>query len=288
MIIDDHTRLLAEKLTEMKQRAGRSYGALAHRTRISTSTLQRYCTGQTVPPEFEPLERFAKVCGADQETLTELGLLWRNAKGDQTGPETFAPGGNPEPARIRKVPLVAVVLSVAGLALAGIVWFAVGGGAPAPVATSAPAQAPAGFPGAVSLVNARVLPSEGTRYVADVANWSEDEGAEVHLWKWRTDVENDIRNQLWLPEPARPSGTRYRNVLSNRCLAREGARPVQSGCTDSPDQAWSFDDRGRLVSLADHLCLDTKEHRVSEGEALLLALYSDALTQRWEAVARPS
>ena len=74
---------LAEQLEELKQRSGRSYAALAHRTGLSRSTLHRYCQGTTVPGTFGAVERLARVCGADEGELDRLYRAWRRAVAEQ-------------------------------------------------------------------------------------------------------------------------------------------------------------------------------------------------------------
>ncbi|MFJ8588810.1 helix-turn-helix domain-containing protein [Streptomyces sp. NPDC093595] len=63
-------------LRELKERSGRSYGALAKQMHMSTSTLHRYCNGDAVPTGFAPVERFARLCGADREELVRLHRAW--------------------------------------------------------------------------------------------------------------------------------------------------------------------------------------------------------------------
>lgn len=70
---------LAELLELLKQRSGRSYTALAHRTGLSRSTLHRYCLGTTVPRTFGAVEQVARVCGADREELDALYRAWCQA-----------------------------------------------------------------------------------------------------------------------------------------------------------------------------------------------------------------
>ncbi|MGW0769707.1 helix-turn-helix domain-containing protein [Streptomyces sp. NPDC002676] len=72
----DESRELAELLLALKERSGRSYGVLGKRLHVSTSTLHRYCNGTTVPNEYAPLERFARVCGATPDELVELHRRW--------------------------------------------------------------------------------------------------------------------------------------------------------------------------------------------------------------------
>ncbi|MDJ1136908.1 helix-turn-helix domain-containing protein [Streptomyces iconiensis] len=70
---------LAELLELLKQRSGRSYTALAHRTGLSRSTLHRYCLGTTVPRAFGAVEKVARVCGADRDELDRLYRAWCQA-----------------------------------------------------------------------------------------------------------------------------------------------------------------------------------------------------------------
>lgn len=67
---------LAELLRELKERSGLSYGALAKRLHVSTSTLHRYVSGTAVPTEFAPLERLARVCGASRPEMVEVHRRW--------------------------------------------------------------------------------------------------------------------------------------------------------------------------------------------------------------------
>ncbi|WP_234543212.1 helix-turn-helix domain-containing protein [Streptomyces shenzhenensis] len=63
-------------LRELKDRSGLSYGALAKRLHMSTSTLHRYCNGTVVPVEYAPVERLARVCRATPQELVELHRRW--------------------------------------------------------------------------------------------------------------------------------------------------------------------------------------------------------------------
>ncbi|MBK3625963.1 helix-turn-helix domain-containing protein [Streptomyces sp. MBT49] len=76
-------------LRALKERAGLSYGALAGRLHLSTSTVHRYCTGDSVPAEFAPVERFGRICRADPEELLELHRRW--AVADQVPPADDCP-----------------------------------------------------------------------------------------------------------------------------------------------------------------------------------------------------
>ncbi|WP_218002005.1 helix-turn-helix domain-containing protein [Microtetraspora malaysiensis] len=67
---------LAELMLELKERSGMSYGALAKRLHVSTSTLHRYCSGEATPAEFAVVERFGKVCRATPEEQADLHRRW--------------------------------------------------------------------------------------------------------------------------------------------------------------------------------------------------------------------
>ncbi|MFE1380831.1 helix-turn-helix domain-containing protein [Streptomyces sp. NPDC058740] len=103
----------AELMRGLKERSGLSYGVLAKRLHVSTSTLHRYCNGDAVPTEFAPVERLGRLCGATHEELVDLHRAWiladearRRGKGDpepeiekQTppDPETAEPEAAAEP-----------------------------------------------------------------------------------------------------------------------------------------------------------------------------------------------
>ncbi|MCG7526244.1 helix-turn-helix domain-containing protein [Streptomyces sp. OfavH-34-F] len=118
-------RELAILLKELKDRSGRSYGVLAGRLHVSTSTLHRYCNGDAVPGEFAPVERFARLCGATGDELVEVHRRWILAdaarrRGRTETPEAEAPvpsavvapepaafepaASEPEPVRVAAVP----------------------------------------------------------------------------------------------------------------------------------------------------------------------------------------
>ncbi|MFE3992042.1 helix-turn-helix domain-containing protein [Streptomyces goshikiensis] len=98
----------ARLLRELKDRSGLSYGTLAKRLHMSTSTLHRYCTGDVVPTEYAPVERFARLCKASPGELLELHRNWvladtnrpRRGAGDAEGPAArtdAAPATPPSP-----------------------------------------------------------------------------------------------------------------------------------------------------------------------------------------------
>ncbi|MFJ7338705.1 helix-turn-helix domain-containing protein [Streptomyces sp. NPDC101110] len=70
------TAEFAAMLGELKERSGLSYGVLAKRLHMSTSTLHRYCNGDAVPTDYAPVERLARLCKAAPEELVELHRRW--------------------------------------------------------------------------------------------------------------------------------------------------------------------------------------------------------------------
>ncbi|MFD8693039.1 helix-turn-helix domain-containing protein [Streptomyces sp. NPDC059651] len=66
----------AALLRGLKQRSGLSYGALAQKLHMSTSTIHRYCNGDAVPHDYAPVERFARVCRARSDELVALHRQW--------------------------------------------------------------------------------------------------------------------------------------------------------------------------------------------------------------------
>ncbi|MFI1254936.1 helix-turn-helix domain-containing protein [Streptomyces netropsis] len=108
---------LAELLRSLKERSGLSYGVLAKRLHVSTSTLHRYCNGSTVPTEFAPVERLARLCKATPDELMQVHRQWiladaargrkpraDGASSDATAPDVAAPA---EEAATAPVPDVA-------------------------------------------------------------------------------------------------------------------------------------------------------------------------------------
>ncbi|MET7475992.1 helix-turn-helix domain-containing protein [Streptomyces sp. NPDC005648] len=90
----DGTEAFARLLRELKDRSGLSYGTLAKRLHMSTSTLHRYCNGTAVPVEYAPVERLARVCRATPDELVELHRRWilaDAARGSRAEPVTAAP-----------------------------------------------------------------------------------------------------------------------------------------------------------------------------------------------------
>jgi ribosome-binding protein aMBF1 (putative translation factor) len=85
---DDDVEEFAALLRRLKARTDRSYGALARRVNMNTSTLHRYCAGDAVPLDFAPVERFAALCGATPEERLELHRLWIRAVAARQRPRT--------------------------------------------------------------------------------------------------------------------------------------------------------------------------------------------------------
>ncbi|MFE3765405.1 helix-turn-helix domain-containing protein [Streptomyces sp. NPDC059104] len=159
------TERFAELMRGFKERSGRSYGTLAKRLHSSNSTLHRYCSGATVPTDYAPVERFARVCGASADELLALHRQWLLAlverrrgatEGQASGSgaaNSAAPrGGDASP----EVPPASVVV-VAGEASEvrpqaetdpepAPASAAGSAPAPGPAAAGAPAQAPAPAP----------------------------------------------------------------------------------------------------------------------------------------------
>ncbi|MFE2537188.1 helix-turn-helix domain-containing protein [Streptomyces sp. NPDC059371] len=84
-------------LGELKQRSGLSYGVLAKRLHVSTSTLHRYVNGDAVPTDYAPVERLARACRATPEELVELHRRWILAdalRGQANGAESHRVAAN--------------------------------------------------------------------------------------------------------------------------------------------------------------------------------------------------
>ncbi|MFI7499162.1 helix-turn-helix domain-containing protein [Streptomyces sp. NPDC049687] len=77
--VSDDVQEFAALLRRLKDRTDRSYGSLARRLNMNTSTLHRYCAGEAVPQEFAPVERLAAFCEATPTERLELHRLWLSA-----------------------------------------------------------------------------------------------------------------------------------------------------------------------------------------------------------------
>jgi len=78
----------AAMLRTLKDRTDRSYGSLARRINMNTSTLHRYCAGEAVPQDFASVERLAAFCEATPEERLELHRLWLSAVAARQGVRT--------------------------------------------------------------------------------------------------------------------------------------------------------------------------------------------------------
>ncbi|GHG88804.1 helix-turn-helix domain-containing protein [Streptomyces lanatus] len=100
---DDDVQEFAASLRRLKERTDRSYGQLARRLNMNTSTLHRYCAGDAVPLDFAPVERFAALCGATPEERMELHRRWILAVAARQRSRT-AVAAAPEPDRADEAP----------------------------------------------------------------------------------------------------------------------------------------------------------------------------------------
>ncbi|MEU3899139.1 helix-turn-helix transcriptional regulator [Streptomyces sp. NPDC045251] len=91
----DEVAEFAALLRALKERTDRSYGSLARRLGMNTSTLHRYCAGDAVPLGFAPVERFAAVCGATSEQRLELHRRWLLAVAARRRPRTAGAAKTP-------------------------------------------------------------------------------------------------------------------------------------------------------------------------------------------------
>ncbi|MHA4996869.1 helix-turn-helix domain-containing protein [Streptomyces sp. SD18] len=94
---DEDVEEFAALLRRLKARTDRSYGALARRVDMNTSTLHRYCAGDAVPLDFAPVERFAALCGATPDERLELHRRWILAVAARQRPRTPGPSEDPAP-----------------------------------------------------------------------------------------------------------------------------------------------------------------------------------------------
>ncbi|MFF3323515.1 helix-turn-helix domain-containing protein [Streptomyces sp. NPDC002889] len=92
------TEAFARRLREIRDGSGRSYGALARRVGVGASTLHRYCSGRTVPLEFAPVERLARLCGCDGEELVALHRMWIRADVERRSRQENGEGAGRVPA----------------------------------------------------------------------------------------------------------------------------------------------------------------------------------------------
>ncbi|MGW7615311.1 helix-turn-helix domain-containing protein [Streptomyces antimycoticus] len=102
----------AELLRELKSRTNRSYAALATRSGVSGSALHRYCSGTSVPGDYEVIARFGKVCGAGSEELLELHRRWVLADAERKRDVSRAPAAAVSASAARTGPAASAVPAV--------------------------------------------------------------------------------------------------------------------------------------------------------------------------------
>ncbi|MFG2955320.1 helix-turn-helix domain-containing protein [Streptomyces sp. NPDC048291] len=95
--VRDDVEEFAALLRQLKDRTDRSYGSLARRLNMNTSTLHRYCAGEAVPLDFAPVERLAAFCGATPQERLELHERWLRAVAARQRPRTAESAENPAP-----------------------------------------------------------------------------------------------------------------------------------------------------------------------------------------------
>ncbi|MFF4302171.1 helix-turn-helix domain-containing protein [Streptomyces sp. NPDC001601] len=103
--VRDDVEEFAALLRQLKDRTDRSYGSLARRLNMNTSTLHRYCAGEAVPLDFAPVERLAAFCGATPRERLELHERWLRAVAARQRPrgaEPTEPAENAESAEPTK------------------------------------------------------------------------------------------------------------------------------------------------------------------------------------------
>ncbi|HTI21704.1 MAG TPA: helix-turn-helix domain-containing protein [Kutzneria sp.] len=125
MIASTQTDKFAAYLRGLKERSGKGFDRLGKQAGASGSSLHRYCSGLSVPPDYRVVHTFAKVCGASAEELRELHQLWAlaDAERDAPPPEPAVVEEPPAPAKARKwltswyagIAVAAVVLLAGGL-----------------------------------------------------------------------------------------------------------------------------------------------------------------------------
>ncbi|GGN32467.1 helix-turn-helix domain-containing protein [Streptomyces fuscichromogenes] len=86
--VRDDVEEFAALLRQLKDRTDRSYGSLARRLNMNTSTLHRYCAGEAVPLDFAPVERLAAFCGATPQERLALHEHWLRAVAARRRPRT--------------------------------------------------------------------------------------------------------------------------------------------------------------------------------------------------------
>jgi hypothetical protein len=73
----------AAYLRMLKHRSGRGFDRLGKQAGVSSSSLHRYCSGTSVPPDYRVVHSFAKACGASPDELRQLHRLWAIADAER-------------------------------------------------------------------------------------------------------------------------------------------------------------------------------------------------------------
>ncbi|MGW5705733.1 helix-turn-helix domain-containing protein [Amycolatopsis japonica] len=87
---------LARLLAALKERRGLSYSELGRESHISSSTLHRYCSGVTVPPDYRTIAAIATACEATDQDLTDLLRHWQVANGKITAETPVSSAETPD------------------------------------------------------------------------------------------------------------------------------------------------------------------------------------------------
>ncbi|MEW1629008.1 helix-turn-helix transcriptional regulator [Streptomyces sp. NPDC089173] len=212
----------AALLKELKDRSGRSYGVLAGRLHVSTSTLHRYCNGDAVPNEYAPVERFARLCGASGDELVEVHRRWIVADAARR-----RPAAGPEP-------VAPVPVKVAP--------------APVPEPPTAATEMPAGAPASswtrlsrrtrvlIAAAGAAALLVPTTVVAADLVGSRAEDGASAPSQGARADddtftppTSTDLR-----PSPTPPSASPQPSASSGTPFTAPSAEPAAPGAPGAP------------------------------------------------------
>ncbi|MEU3556252.1 helix-turn-helix domain-containing protein [Streptomyces fragilis] len=153
----DEVEEFAALLRGLKARTDRSYGALARRLGMNTSTLHRYCAGDTVPLDFASVERFAALCGATAAERVELHRCWILAVAARQRGAAAKASTTTAPAPQEAPPTTGPATPGAGAAVPAAAEAAPLAGTPVPAAVDAVPTAGAGVPAA-----AEAAPLAGT------------------------------------------------------------------------------------------------------------------------------
>lgn len=294
---------LAGRLRALRADAGLTLRDLSRKVHVSDSSLSRYFTGQALPP-WEVVEALADLAGADHvelrqcwESATESRnrSRWSGQSGapDERSPESESeqPGEAPAAsAKGRRLGLLAgAAVLVAAAYLAG--WslhgehgvvlpaMARAHSSPSQPAPSATSPAPLLSGTLVALINDD-SGTDSVPYVIDLANWSMDDRAPVHLWSRRTDP--DYRNQLWTAEKVASGNWRFVNLYSGKCLDRDaGGSLFQARCEVDAAQEWSFKNDGEIRSAVDGQCVEIDGHQRLLGAGLRMATCDSGWYQLW-------